>query len=190
MKRFARSVGAVTALVVSGMVLSACATLNEDECLTANWQQLGQSDGMAGRPSNYVSLHHEACSKHGVPVNDEQWQSGWQVGIRLYCTPQNGLQVGRAGQNYANSCPADLAPEFLTAYQVGKRVADARKEIEQLKSELEQAKRHMEKGDANEKVERAREVEQIRTRIYGAELRLQLAEANYDRYLAGAGRDY
>jgi hypothetical protein len=174
--------------MISGMALSACATLDEEECQSVSWVQLGQADGAAGHPSSYVELHREACAKHGIPVDDQQWQSGWQVGIRLYCAPHNGLLVGREGKSYENSCPADMASEFGAAYQVGMRVADARKEAERLRGELDSAIVHMEKGDKTEKVDRRLAVESLRTQLYGAELRLQLAEATYDRYLADIAR--
>lgn len=81
-----------------------------------------------------------------------------------------------------------MAGEFGAAYQVGKRVADARKEVERLRSELDSAIAHMEKGDRNEKADRRISVESLRTQLYGAELRLQLAEATYDRYLVDIAR--
>lgn len=185
---FARSAWVVSTLAAAGMALSACATLDEEECQSVSWAQLGQTDGAAGHPSSYVEQHREACAKHGIPVDDQQWHSGWQVGIRLYCAPHNALQVGRDGKSYGNSCPADMASEFGAAYQVGKRVADARTEVERLRGELDSAIAHMEKGDRNEKVDRRISVESLRTQLYGAELRLQLAEATYDRYLADIAR--
>jgi hypothetical protein len=175
-------------LVVSGFALSTCATLNEKECQAANWAQLGQSDGAAGHPFNYVELHREACSKHGIPVNDQQWQSGWQVGIRLYCTPQNGLLVGREGRSYENSCPADMSLEFLNAYQVGKRVFDARRELNDARSALESALNDLKNAKAEDKPGLTIKAETLRTQVFGAEIRVQSAEAFYDHYLADLSR--
>ncbi len=190
MAGFARPVWVVTGLVVAGLALSTCATLNEEECQTANWAQLGQSDGAAGRPSNYVELHREACAKHGVPVNDQQWFTGWQVGIRLYCTPQNGLLVGRDGKSYQNSCPADMNLEFLNAYQVGKRVFDARKELTDARSELDRALSDLEDADAEDRQRLTIKAETLRTQVFGAEIRVQSAEAAYDRYLIDLSRNF
>ena len=128
--------------VVAGLAcmlsLSACATLNESECETVNWSDLGRSDGAAGQSSSYVQRHREACEKYSLPVDERAWRTGWEDGIRRYCTPENGLSAGRDGRSYANSCPADAAPGFESAYRVGKRVHDARSEYDRLKSELEQ----------------------------------------------------
>ena len=190
MKGFARSVWVVSALAASAMALSTCATLNEDECKAADWYQLGQSDGGAGQPSNYVELHREACAKHGIPANDTLWFQGWQLGIRVYCTPQNGLQVGRDGQSYKSSCPVDLAPEFLNAYQVGKRVFDARKELNEARSKLRKALDDLADAKDDDRQRLTIEAEALRTQVFGAEIRVQSAEANYDRYLADLSRGY
>lgn len=190
MTRFARSIWVVSTLMASALALSTCATLNEDECLSADWYQLGQGDGASGQPSNYVELHREACAKHGVPVNDALWFQGWQIGIRTYCTPQNGLLVGRDGNSYKNSCPADLAPEFLNAYQVGKRVFDARKELNEARSKLQKALDDLADAKEEDKQRLTIEAETLRTQVFGAEIRVQSAEANYDRYLADFSRGY
>ena len=177
-------------LASAGLALSACATLNEDECLATNWSQLGQADGAAGQPSNYVELHREACAKHGLPVGDREWLAGWQVGIRLYCTPQNGLLVGREGKSYANSCPVDMASEFGAAYQVGKRVADARKELNQARSALDEALDDLKDAEDTDRQRLTIEAETRRTQLFGAEIRVQSAEAAYDRYLADLARGF
>ena len=190
MTGFARSAGVVCALAASAFALSTCATLNEDECLSADWYQLGQSDGGAGQPSNYLELHREACAKHGIPVNDALWYQGWQLGIRSFCTPQNGLLVGRDGKDYKNSCPADLAPEFLNAYQVGKRVYDARKELNEARSKLQKALDDLAGAKDDEKQRLTIEAETLRTQVFGAEIRVQSAEANYDRYLSDLSRGF
>lgn len=77
MAGFVRPAWVISALMISGMALSSCATLDEAECQSVNWTQLGQTDGAAGHPSNYVEQHREACVKHGIPVDGQQWQSGW-----------------------------------------------------------------------------------------------------------------
>jgi hypothetical protein len=178
----------MSALIAAAMALSTCATLDEEECLTADWSQLGQADGAAGQPSSHIERHREACAKHGLPVNDQQWHAGWQIGIRLYCTPQNGLQVGRDGRSYANSCPADMAAEFSHAYQVGQRVFEARRELNEARSKLDEVLRDMRDAKDEDRQRLTIEAEMLRTRVFGAEIRVQSAEAAYDRYLTDLTR--
>ncbi|WP_367715245.1 DUF2799 domain-containing protein [Nitratireductor sp. GISD-1A_MAKvit] len=173
------------------LAMSACATLNESECETVNWGDLGRGDGAAGRSVSYVQRHREACMKYDLPVDENAWRSGWEAGIRRYCTAENGLSEGREGRGYANSCPAEIAPAFENAYRVGKRVHDAQSEYDRLKSELEQLYDDLEdapKGDERRKVRNRITLRE--SDLFLAEGRLRDAERLYDRYLyeEAAGR--
>lgn len=45
-----------TAVVLGGgLYLSACATLNESECQTVDWKQLGDSDGAQGHGQTRIA---------------------------------------------------------------------------------------------------------------------------------------
>jgi hypothetical protein len=53
-------------------------------------------------------------------------------GLREFCRPNNGYRAGASGQIYYDSCPPELAPAFLAAYDEGRelyvlerRVSDA-----------------------------------------------------------------
>jgi hypothetical protein len=174
--------------VVAGLAcmlsLSACATLNESECETVNWSDLGRSDGAAGQSSSYVQRHREACEKYSLPVDERAWRTSWEDGIRRYCTPENGLSAGRDGRSYANSCPADAAPGFESAYRVGKRVHDARSEYDRLKSELEQLYDDLEDAAKDEDRRKIRNRISLKeSDLFFAEGRVRDAERLYDRYL-------
>ena len=82
------------------------------------------------------------------------WRAGWEVGIREYCTPQNGLRVGRNGQSYARSCPAELEAGFLRSYTAGKQVYDAKSKRDRLQREVDSLAREV--ADASDKTERTR----------------------------------
>ena len=58
--------------------------------------------------------------------------AGRAEGLREFCQPNNGYRAGASGQIYHDSCPAELAPAFLAAYDNGRelylrerRVSDA-----------------------------------------------------------------
>ncbi|MEC9246725.1 MAG: DUF2799 domain-containing protein [Pseudomonadota bacterium] len=188
--RVMRSTGLVAGLAFM-LSLSACATLNETECESVNWSDLGRSDGAAGRSPSYVQRHREACAKYSLPVDESAWRAGWEDGIRRYCTPENGLSAGRDGRSYANSCPSDVAPGFESAYRVGKRVHDAQSEYDRLKRELEQLYDDLEdaaKGEDRRKVRNRISLKE--SDLFLAEGRVHDAERLYDRYLyeEAAGR--
>jgi hypothetical protein len=86
--------------------LGACASLTQDQCLNANWQNIGYNDGVRGRLENYISRHFDACSKVGITPDVQAWQAGRSQGLPLYCTPSNAYNVGRAGDELSPVCPA------------------------------------------------------------------------------------
>ncbi len=179
----------VTGVFVALMALTSCATLDKEECQAVDWRSLGQQDGAAGRPMSYVEQHRQACARHKLPIQEEPWREGWTVGIRYYCTPQNGLNVGRDGGHYANSCPIDLKAGFETSYLVGKRLYDARTAYQRAQTELNEAmeKRLKATTDA-EKQALDREILLRQSAVFGAQQQQIAAEAAYDRYLAGMPR--
>ncbi|WP_295811846.1 DUF2799 domain-containing protein [uncultured Nitratireductor sp.] len=185
-----RSTGLIAGLAFM-LSLSACATLNESECESVNWSELGRNDGAAGRNISHVQQHRKACAKFDLPVDENAWRTGWEEGIRRYCTPQNGLSKGRDGRSYANSCPSDVAAGFESAYRVGKRVHDARSDYDRLKRELERLYDDLDdaaKGEERRKVRNRISLKE--SDLFLAEGRVRDAERLYDRYLydEAAGR--
>lgn len=175
---------AVGAAAAGLMALSSCATLNKQQCETVNWSQLGQGDGAAGQPASYVQQHEQACSKHKLPVNSTEWHTGWKVGIRAYCTPANALREGREGRYYANSCPADLASDFQTAYHIGKRLYDASTERMRVQNELDSLLEKLKNAKTPEEQRALRlEIDLKRSSLYSADSRVRDAERALDFYI-------
>jgi hypothetical protein len=172
-----------------GLALASCQTLNEAECQTVSWQTLGQQDGAQGRATTYIGRHQEACSKHGLPIDTVAWQSGWEQGIRQYCTPDNALNRGRNGQSGENNCPADLSAGFSNAYQVGRAVYDAQAERDRLTNDLNAATQSIVSAATTE--ERAviqTRLVTLQAQIPEAERRLSRARERYDDYRFGGYR--
>ncbi|MGY6707413.1 MAG: DUF2799 domain-containing protein [Rhizobiaceae bacterium] len=170
------------------IALGSCATLNEDQCREVSWEQLGYDDGQAGRHSSHVDLHRQACQRYNISVNTSEWREGWESGIRQYCTPQNGLNEGRAGRSYANSCPADVRADFEDAYRVAKAVHDARNAVDRQNRELDDLMRKLrEEEDRDEMRKLQTEISVKRDAVRSAERRLRDAERNYDFYVYETG---
>lgn len=177
-------VARTSAIVIALGALTSCATLNKDECATANWQQLGHSDGAAGHSTGRIDSHRKACSEHNIPVNEQQWMSGWQEGIRLYCTAKNGLAQGIDGRSYSNSCPFELKEGFESAYYVAKRVYDGRQERDRLSRDMDSLFRQLRDAKTPEDKRRYEGmISSKRSDMFVAESRLRDAERDYDRYL-------
>ncbi|CAM5549437.1 DUF2799 domain-containing protein [Eoetvoesiella caeni] len=124
-------------LALSGFLglLAGCASMSPEECRTANWREQGMRDGQNGQPRSYLEEHREACGKVGVTPDARSYEAGRAIGIKQYCTPANGLEEGRYGHTYRNSCPPELERAFLDRYRAGYRVYEAQRRVENLTSE-------------------------------------------------------
>ena len=176
-----------SAAIVFG-ALASCATLNEEQCQTVEWVELGREDGAAGQPSTHIDKHRKACSEHKLPVDEQQWRVGWEEGIRVYCTPANGLLAGREGRYYANSCPLDLKAGFEGAYSIAKALHDARNARDRLQGELDALEADMRRAESREDRQRLRmEISTKESALLIAERRLWDAERDYDLYVISNG---
>lgn len=109
-----------TGFVMVGVILASCATLNEQQCKIGNWEEIGRQDGLRGLSAGRITSHSKACKEYGVQVNNSQYQNGYNAGVRAFCTPENGFQMGKSGvTNSQATCPADLAPAFSAAIVKG-----------------------------------------------------------------------
>lgn len=127
-----------TAVVLGGgLYLSACATLNESECQTVDWRQLGDSDGSQGHGQTRIAKHAKACEKHGIAIGTAAYNEGWRLGISRYCTPQNGFNIGRRGGSYAGTCPSDLAGSFEAAYRPAFKLSRAERRVSEIQNGID-----------------------------------------------------
>ena len=144
-KSHSRLISVAMAIVLT----SGCASMSEQECLTANWLDAGFRDGRNGEPLTRIEDHRNACSKVGVSPDRTQYLKGRDQGILLYCTPENALQEGRQGRQYRNACPAHLEHRFLGAYQQGKQIYDADQYVEKLTRESRQIEQALKDEEDN-----------------------------------------
>ena len=89
---------------------------------------IGLRDGANGFSAERRFEHEKACDKHGVPVQVQmdEYLNGRAAGIRLYCTPENGYQLGLQIDYYRDVCPADMKSAFIRAYNLGRQEARLR----------------------------------------------------------------
>ena len=161
----------ISATVLLGLFLAGCQTLSKDECLVTNSADLGQKDGFAGYNKSRIERHTKACAKAGITPDQTAYFTGYDVGIRQFCTPQNGLRFGRSGGNYENSCPADLHSGFSRPYLAAKSLFSAERALSSAEARVERltdrafspevgpeerASIRSELGDARREMDRAR----------------------------------
>lgn len=147
-------------LLIGTALISGCATLSEGECLTADWYQIGRNDGARGYERARLYEHRKACMEYGVTPQSTLYYEGRQLGLKTYCTPQNGFQQGRSGQPYHNVCPAELEPAFLHEYRQGKAVHEVLEEIASVQARVDRLGNRLADDDTD-----AKERDDIRDRL-------------------------
>ena len=155
----------IALLIVIYFSLSACAAISPEKCKTADWYNLGYSDGQNGAKRDRVNDYTQACAEVNIKVNIEKWQTGYEKGNQIYCTPENGYRIGRAGQTYNGVC---LSQAFVKNYNKGKRQYDIAAEINELENRIYDLKEQY-RTEPNEDIKR-----EIRHDIRDLERRLDL----------------
>lgn len=163
-------------ILVISIGLSGCASMSADECLSADWRTVGYEDGQAGSPGR-LGDHRKACAKVGVTPDLDAYEDGRAQGLRMFCVPSRGYDIGTQGGRYGGVCPPDLEEAFLDALQDGRTLfgfTQAVSEIESLMNDLER--------DLNDDEEAIRDLEQ--------QLIDQPGDADNRRRLLDETRDY
>ena len=132
------------ALLGSLALLGGCATMSQQECLVSDWRTVGYEDGARGAAADTIGRYRKTCAKHGVSPDFQAYQAGREEGLRVFCQPQNGFDLGARGGSYRGICPADLEGDFLVSYRDGRQlhelesgVRDADRQIAAREQELE-----------------------------------------------------
>ena len=128
-------------------LLSGCATLSEDQCMVADWYQIGFTDGANGEPETYLQNHQKACAKHGVGTNLNEWLHGREAGLQRYCTAQRGFDEGLNNRTYHGVCRGEAAYQFESAYQDGLDIYRQQQLIEDLANQIAAANDELEDLD-------------------------------------------
>jgi len=121
--------------------------LTNVECAISDWHTIGYEDGARGYSADNIGRHRKACAKHGVAPDFESYQAGRKDGLRQFCQPSRGFNLGASGGRYNGVCPSDMEFDFVEAFNSGHQlynlrasVNSATKQIKAMESELEQTK--------------------------------------------------
>lgn len=136
---------ATLGLLAAALLLGGCATMNQAECLTVDWQTVGFEDGVAGYSGDRIGQHRKACAKHGISPDLVGYQRGREAGLREYCQPANGFRVGSQGSSYAGVCPAELDGPFTTAYESGRQLHSLESRLNNARNQISSKRRELER---------------------------------------------
>lgn len=139
----------------SFVLLSGCASLSKDECITGDWQGIGYRDGLQGKPEAFIAEHQTACSEYSITVDLISYQQGREIGLNTYCKADNGYRLGRSGAEYGYVCPRQVEKAFLQAYQAGREIYLQEKKVsdieQQISRQLREVTQLKDKMDSTEK---------------------------------------
>jgi hypothetical protein len=125
--------------IIATIFLGGCATLNQSECLNANWQMIGLEDGTKGQALSYIGKHRKACAEFNISPDLDQYQRGHTQGLQQYCTYDRGLQRGVRGQGFKNVCPPELEGGFRLGHQRGREIFRLNVEIKQTNNSIKES---------------------------------------------------
>ena len=126
------------------VTMGGCATMSGEECMATDWSAVGYEDGARGYTSDRFSSHRKACAKHGVTADFGAYQSGREQGLREYCQPGRGFDVGASGGRYYGVCDVQLEGDFLDAYNAGAQLYSLRSNVNRATAEINARERELE----------------------------------------------
>jgi hypothetical protein len=129
------------------LALSGCASMSADECAMSDWRTIGYEDGAMGYTADQLGNHRKACAKHGVAPDFEAYKAGRSEGLRQYCQPSRGFNVGASGARYNGVCPGDMEPDFVDAYNSGHKLYNLRSSVNSANYQINAKKAELEKTE-------------------------------------------
>lgn len=114
-----------------------CSSLSKEQCMQGDWYGIGLQDGQRGYQSARMQDHIKACSEYGSKVDSQAYNNGHSDGLKTYCTPSNGYEVGISGGTYHQVCPVQMADGFLKNYRMGYKIYELRNDLHSIDREID-----------------------------------------------------
>jgi|GEM_PF-2303499 len=123
--------------LLSVLFLGGCASMNQSECISANWSKVGYENALSGKKSSYLAKHTQACGEYAITPDFIEYGRGWDQGINKFCTAQFAWNYASDGRYYHDTCNAETEAVFLPAYKLAKEIRAKERDIERLNTELD-----------------------------------------------------
>jgi hypothetical protein len=108
-------------------------------CQAIDWWEVGRTDGASGAAPTKIIEYEKRCEPYHVKVEDDLYQNGYDEGLVDFCTPTQGIEVGRTGQPYLKVCPANLEAAFLKGMDRGVRIRKLEAENMEIERRIQEA---------------------------------------------------
>jgi hypothetical protein len=119
--------------ILLAFVVQGCAsTMSKNQCVNADWYQIGYESGVRGQVEAQFGEYRKACAEYGVTPDLARYLEGRKAGLKRFCEPGNGYRLGQSGTAYGGVCSQPQDGEFRRAYGAGRELYDARQNINRL----------------------------------------------------------
>jgi hypothetical protein len=109
-----------TVAILCTALLAGCAVMSKDDCLKADWRELGRRDASQGLTIERFTARADACRKNGLGAGHAAYAAGHADGQRAYCTGELGENDATLGKVSAPLCaPVPLGNAYQTGYAMG-----------------------------------------------------------------------
>ena len=119
------------------LVLAGCASMSPEECLQANWEEVGYNDAVEGFAVSRAADHREACADTGVSVDFELYRHGHSLGLPYYCTRETGFETADHGGDFATQCRRETFPDYALGYGEGHDVFVLKTEMREIEIQID-----------------------------------------------------
>lgn len=86
--------------------------MSVEQCKTANWFNVGEKDGSAGRESR-LDQYYSSCQKANITPNQNLYEKGYQKGLNFYCRPETIFDEALAGRGDYRVCPIENVIHYV-----------------------------------------------------------------------------
>jgi hypothetical protein len=132
---------------LASLILGGCASMSADECMMSDWHAVGFEDGSRGYTADRLGERRKACAKHGIATDFNAYRAGHAEGLRDFCQPSRGFDLGANGGQYHGLCAADQEPHFVDAWRSGKQLHAMRSNVNHANYEINARKNELARID-------------------------------------------
>jgi len=107
--------------LVAAMLLGGCASTNEEFVCAGDtdWNQLGLTTASEGKTVRTFERYKATCGDK-LPANaKDAYLDGYTVGIKEYCSYENGFKIGSLGLENPYICPFEIRKDFDKGFEIG-----------------------------------------------------------------------
>lgn len=126
-------------LLLSSLLFFGCSTITSKDC-QKDMYQFGHKHGSLGLTKNYLEDIRDTCLKRNPTLDLSQYQKGFEIGWKEFCTPMRGFEMGRRSDPYIQFCPADKEEIFHQRYLMGTRYYELKDLENELSHKIEELK--------------------------------------------------